>query len=332
MKNIKYFYGSFSITFIIIVLFVIFIPPENSHTIYIVIMLILLEVSLSIDNAIINAKILITLSKKWKLIFIWIGLPIAVFGMRFAFPIIIISFTTSLSIFETCYLALNNSQRYHELLNISLPYIYSFGSSFLMMVFLNFFFVEKRVFHWITHIENNRYVNKIRQFPGIHIIIAILIGYFIIIYKSNTNKIALAFLLGIIIHEVLNIINFFLKKNMSGKCVRNGLAGFLYLEFLDASFSLDGVIGAFAISKDILIIALGLGIGAIYVRSLTIFFAECQILKKFRYLEHGASYAIGFLSIVMLVKIYTHVPEWITGTVSISLILSSFMYSIIKNK
>ena len=114
------------------------------------------------------------------------------------------------------------------------------------------------------------------------------------------------------------------------KC--SGLVGFLYLELIDASFSLDGVLGAFALSKDILIITIGLFIGAMFVRSLTIMLVEKKTLKQFCYLEHGAHWAIGVLAILMFVSTFHHVPEVVTGLLGLIFIVSAFVCSLIHNR
>ena len=114
------------------------------------------------------------------------------------------------------------------------------------------------------------------------------------------------------------------------KC--SGLVGFLYLELIDASFSLDGVLGAFALSKDILIITIGLFIGAMFVRSLTIMLVEKKTLKQFLYLEHGAHWAIGVLSILMFVSTFKHVPEVVTGLLGLVFIIGALISSIKHNK
>ena len=113
---------------------------------------------------------------------------------------------------------------------------------------------------------------------------------------------------------------------------RGGLVCFLYLELIDASFSLDGVLGAFAISSDVIIIMIGLGIGAMFVRSLTIMLVEKKVLKQFLYLEHGAHWAIGALSVIMLLTTVREVPEVITGTLGLVFILWALFSSIMYNK
>ncbi len=102
--------------------------------------------------------------------------------------------------------------------------------------------------------------------------------------------------------------------------MKGGIAGFLYLEVLDASFSFDGVIGAFAITNDVIIIMLGLAVGAMFVRSMTIFLVEKGTLDEFIYLGHGVHYAIGALAIIMLLSMRFHVPELVTGLIGIAFI------------
>jgi hypothetical protein len=112
----------------------------------------------------------------------------------------------------------------------------------------------------------------------------------------------------------------------------SGLVSFLYLELIDASFSLDGVLGAFALSHDIVIITIGLAIGAMFVRSLTIMFVEKGTLDEFIYLEHGAHWAIGVLAILMFISTVVHIPEVITGLSGLGIILSSVVSSKLYEK
>ena len=128
------------------------------------------------------------------------------------------------------------------------------------------------------------------------------------------------------------------RRARSGNGAVVGLAGkaaffmFLYLEVIDASFSFDGVIGAFAITNDIFEMALGLGIGAMYIRSLTVYLVRKGTLDDYVYLEHGAHYAIGALAVILLVTIKYEIPEVITGLVGVALIGLSFASSVIRNR
>jgi hypothetical protein len=65
----------------------------------------------------------------------------------------------------------------------------------------------------------------------------------------------------------------------------------------------------------------GLGIGAFYIRSFTIWMVEQQTLKSLPFLEHGAHYAIGALAFAMLLHLYLPIPEWLTGGVSAVLLI-----------
>lgn len=119
---------------------------------------------------------------------------------------------------------------------------------------------------------------------------------------------------------------------VSSTILKGGIAGFLYLEVLDASFSFDGVIGAFAITNDVIVIMIGLAIGAMFVRSMTIYLVNKGTLSDFIYLEHGAHYAIGALAIIMLLSTRFHVPEIITGLIGVAFIVLSVFNSIQYNK
>jgi uncharacterized protein len=109
---------------------------------------------------------------------------------------------------------------------------------------------------------------------------------------------------------------------------KGGLGAFLYLEVLDASFSFDGVIGAFALTQNLFLIAIGLGIGAMYVRSMTIMLVERKTLAAFRFLEHGAFWSILILSVIMFAQTLFHIPEVITGLLGAGVIALSLLSSL----
>jgi uncharacterized protein len=122
------------------------------------------------------------------------------------------------------------------------------------------------------------------------------------------------------------------SQRAMSEAARGGLGAFIYLEVLDASFSFDGVIGAFALTQNLFIIAIGLGIGAMYVRSMTIMLVEKGTLTEYRYLEHGAFYAILILAVIMYVQTLYHIPEVITGLGGATLIGISLWSSIRHNR
>jgi hypothetical protein len=209
--------------------------------------------------------------------------------------------------------------------------IFAFGGSFLLMVFLDFFFDGEKEVKWLKIIENSRVVNRFSTIANTELVIAIAVGIYLTYITPehlHPTSISIAYFTGILLHSLLRAVD----DLFSTESVKNGLAGLIYLEVLDASFSFDGVIGAFALSNDIFIIMIGLGVGAMFVRSLTIYFVEQKTLTEFIYLEHGAHYAIGALSLIMLMKIFVHVGEAVTGTLGLALILIAFIHSLIIRK
>ena len=312
----RYFYFSFIIAAIGLGLS-FFI--DGWSAVYLTAILAILEVSLSFDNAVVNAKILKDMDKIWEKRFLTWGMVIAVFGMRFIFPILIVAIAANIGIIETLNIAINHPERYHEVLLKSEKLIYAFGGAFLWLVFTDFLFEEKEV-RWIKPVE--RYAEKLGRVNNISLIVATLIGI-IVIYDSKSYEIGIAYLLGMLTYSLLNGIN----EAFAVEGAKNGLMGFLYLEVLDASFSFDGVIGAFAITGNIFIIMIGLGIGAMFVRSLTIWMVEKGLLSEYKYLEHGAHYAIGVLAVIMLLKIFMHIGEVLTGTIGLGLLIVAFLHS-----
>jgi len=260
---------------------------------------------------------------KWQKRFIIFGIPIAVFGMRFLFPVVIVSIASGMGIFETFNIAIDDPEQYHSTLQSVEKLIYAFGGSFLLMVFLDFLFDDERETKWIKIIENSTTIDKLNKVNNIELIVSISIGL-VIVYLTKDYAISLAYFGGVLLHSFIASLDDLLSTNG----VRSGIMGLLYLEVLDASFSFDGVIGAFALSSDIFIIMIGLGIGAMFVRSLTIYFVEKKTLTEFKYLEHGANYAIVALSFVMFYKIFGHINEVLVGTIGIVFIGLSAWHSV----
>jgi len=287
--------------------------------VYLTAILAVLEISLSFDNAVVNAKILKSMDEVWQKRFLTWGILIAVFGMRFIFPILIVAIAANLGIYETVHIALFEPQKYHEVLLSTEKLIYAFGGAFLWMVFSDFLFEEKEI-RWIKPIEKT--AEKFGKINNISLIVAIIIGI-IVVYDAKDYKIAIAYFLGLLSYSILKGVN----EALSSEGVKNGLLGLIYLEVLDASFSFDGVIGAFAITPNIILIMIGLGIGAMFVRSLTIWMVKEGVLDEYKYLEHGAHYAIGVLAVIMLLKIFFHISEVVTGTLGLLLLALAFLHS-----
>ena len=301
----------------------------------IVLLLGILEVSLSFDNAVVNAAVLQEMSERWQQIFLTIGILVAVFGMRLVFPILIVSLATGLDFSSVINMALHNPDEYSRHLQNSHIQIALFGGAFLMLVFLYFLIDQKKETHWFGWLE--RWLAHLGKVDGLAImlVLAMILMTQMVIPESERLSAVLSGVAGVILYIVVGSADALLSNEEQtphagqlGVATRSGIAGFIYLEVLDASFSFDGVIGAFAISKDVVIIMLGLGIGALFVRSLTVFLVHKGTLQEYVFLEHGAHYAIGCLAMIMFATTRYHIPEVVTGLVGVGFIVLSVFSSL----
>ncbi|MCP9954673.1 DUF475 domain-containing protein [Actinomadura madurae] len=346
---LRTFGWSFGVTAVGLLLALLYDGPTG---LALVAVLAVLEISLSFDNAVVNAKVLDRMSPFWQKIFLTIGIAIAVFGMRLVFPLLIVGITAKLNPYEAFDLALNDSHRYHELMNDAYPMIAAFGGMFLMMLFLDFVF-EERADKWLPWLERPlARIGKLDQLPVV--VAGGSLAFVAWLAADDPGNVMIAGVLGMVTYILVNGLGELFseasepdeeedgeeageggRSGPSSLALATGKAGFflfLYLEVLDASFSFDGVIGAFAISTDPIVIALGLGIGAMYIRSLTVFLVRKGTLHEYVYLEHGAHWAIGALAVCMLISIGHHVPEWITGGLGAGLIIAAFASSVVRNR
>jgi hypothetical protein len=305
----------------------------------ITIILSIMEVSLSFDNAVVNASVLKNWDKFWQDLFLGVGIIIAVFGMRLLFPLVIVAQAADLGLLEVWQLALNDPNAYSMHLTNHHAEVAAFGGIFLLLVFLNFLLDEEKKTHWLGAWEEK--LGALGKVSSISVMIALgtLMASLTMIEEGNKLVVLTAGLWGVLTYVGVDVISSLLEdKNDGGTNVgdlvkRGGIGGFLYLEVLDASFSFDGVIGAFAITKDVVIIMLGLAVGAMFVRSMTVFLVRKGTLDEFIFLEHGAHYAIGILAVIMLVSMKYHVPELFTGLIGVAFIAASLWSSIrYKNK
>ena len=314
---------------------------------FVTLILAVMEISLSFDNAVVNASVLKTWDKFWKMIFLTVGILIAVFGMRLVFPIVIVAVTADMGMMDVINMALNNPKEYSAKLMEHHAEIAAFGGMFLLLVFLNFIFDEKEVM-WFEWLE--RKLARFGKVDAMSVFVALALLMMVLFWVDPARKAAVltAGVFGILIYLATNVLSSILEgaddddestpdviegKEVAGAIAKGGIAGFLYLEVLDASFSFDGVIGAFAITNDVIIIMLGLAIGAMFVRSMTIFLVEKGTLDEFVYLEHGAHYAIGALAVIMLLAtVHIEVPEIVTGLIGIAFIVWAVINSISYRK
>lgn len=342
----KHFKGSFFVT--VIGLFLAYLWGEHVllgsglKNVFIAFVLGILEVSLSFDNAVVNAMKLETMSKKWQHRFITWGIAIAVFGMRFLFPLLVVSIFANLNILKVLNIAINNSKLYAFYLHQTHAPIVTFGGAFLIMLFMGYFFNPKKDLDWIVPIEK-----RLKQLPANKVfdtLVALALVDVIQMVQPPPIRInvLMAGLAGIVVYLFIDTISRKLENIEDTKeknCCNVGktlgcscFVSFMYLELIDASFSLDGVLGAFALSSDIIIITIGLAIGAMFVRSLTLLLVEEKTLTNYPYLEHGAHWAIGILAILMFISTVIEVPEVVTGLSGLAFIVAALISSIIKNK
>lgn len=296
-----------------------------------------MEVTLSFDNAVVNAVVLKDMSEKWQRRFLTWGILIAVFGVRFLFPIVIVAFATGLHIWDVTALAFDRPDEYSRHVLDAHVQIGAFGGMFLLMVFLKFIFNEGKELHWLGIVEQK--LSRLGKLESVEVILALTLLLVMqgVLEGENAQHALVAGTVGVVLYVAVHSVSGLLSQESAGQAlaksaVSSGLMGFIYLQFLDASFSLDGVIGAFAISKDVVIIMLGLGIGAMFVRSMTIHLVRRGTLAQYVYLEHGAHYGIGALALIMLASMVTHVPEIVTGLVGLTFILLSLWSSVKYNR
>ncbi|MCK8437458.1 DUF475 domain-containing protein [Streptomyces sp. D2-8] len=329
----------------------------------IVLILSILEISLSFDNAVVNAGILKKMNAFWQRVFLTLGILIAVFGMRLVFPVVIVAISAKVGPVEAVQLALDDPNRYEDLVTDAHPAIAAFGGMFLLMIFLDFI-LEDRDIKWLARLE--RPLAKLGKVDMLSVCVALIVllatattfatnAHVSTGHADKSATVLLSGVAGLVTYLVVGGLSGYFEDKLEEEEEHEheeeeearaegrpapavALAGkaafflFLYLEVLDASFSFDGVIGAFAITNHIFWMALGLGIGAMYVRSLTVYLVREGTLDDYVYLEHGAHYAIGALAAILLVTIQHEISEIITGLVGVFLIAASFLSSVHRNK
>lgn len=303
-------------------------------TVFIVVVLATLEVSLSFDNAVVNAAVLKKMTPIWRRRFITWGIAIAVFGMRIVFPLVIVGVIARISPLSALLMAASDPENYSRVLTSANVSVSAFGGAFLAMVGLRHFFNHEKDVHWIGVIE--RPLTRLGRIEAVELGLVLLLMYGVSTWLQNQEQFQflVAGIFGLVTYIAVDGVAALLKVEtaVSGEIVHSGAASFLYLEVLDASFSFDGVIGAFALSNNLFIIAIGLGVGAMFVRSLTIMLVEQKMLASYRYLEHGAFYAIIALAMMMFLGAVKHIPEVITGLIGGAFIAAAFLDSIRYNR
>ena len=312
--------------------------PAALTALGIAVILSVMEVSLSFDNAVVNASVLKNWDEFWQKLFLGVGIIIAVFGMRLVFPLVIVAVAADLGMTEVWNLALTDPKAFSKHLTNHHAEVAAFGGMFLLLVFLNFLLDDEKELHWLGNFE--RKLGALGKVSSIAVMVALgsLMFAMTLVEEGQKLIVLTAGLWGILVYVGVDMLSSLLEKQegddsgaVGDAIKRGGIGGFLYLEVLDASFSFDGVIGAFAITSDVVIIMLGLAIGAMFVRSMTVYLVRKGTLDQYVYLEHGAHYAIGILALIMLASMKYHVPELFTGLIGVAFIFAS-LWSSLKHR
>lgn len=302
------------------------------RALWIVSVLAVLEISLSFDNAVVNASVLEGMDELWRKRFLTWGMLFAVYGVYVFFPLAIVAVAAGIGPIEAFRLSLSNPAQYETIMHHAHPGIAGFGGAFLLLVGLKFFFDSDKEVHWIKLVEEQ--LTRFSAVPMLETVLVLLTLWGVSTFLPDEARwtYLIAGILGIVTFLLVEALGKLLehrenKLKAAGAVVRSGLGSFLYLNVLDATFSFDGVIGAFALSNNMIVIALGLSIGAMFVRSLTLLMVKEGTLSEYRYLEHGAFWAIIALGVIMLVSAHWEVPDTITGLIGAVLIIASLVWS-----
>ncbi|MDR5745056.1 DUF475 domain-containing protein [Caballeronia sp. LZ029] len=337
-------YFRYSILFTLICLISGFLWGESSTgngiaAVALVLLLGVMEISLSFDNAVVNASILKDMDPKWRQLFLTVGILVAVFGMRLLFPILVVAVATGQGLLSVAQMALQAPDQYSAYLASAHTGIAAFGGIFLFLVFASFLFDDEKELHWLGAMEAKLAgLGKLGSTGTIFALaILLLIQAFFPLDTASRISVMVGGVGGIFLYALVDSLGVFFEDDEQADAAgrvakRSGVMGFLYLEVLDASFSFDGVIGAFAITRDVVIIMLGLAVGAMFVRSLTVYLVEKGTLDEYVFLEHGAHYAIGALALIMLGSIVWHVSEVVTGFIGVAFIVAAMASSLIHRK
>jgi len=308
-----------------------------AEALWIVLVLSVLEVSLSFDNAVVNATVLKDMDPVWQQRFLTWGMVIAVWGMYILFPLVIVAVAAGIGPVEAAHLSLEEPARYEAIVSSAHGSIAGFGGAFLGMVGLKFFFNEEKDVHWVRAVE--RFLSSASTVPAVEIGVLLIALWTMStqLPAPEDHTFLIAGILGIIVFIAIDGLGTLMKQReermrAAGSLITAGLGGFLYLNVLDASFSFDAVIGAFALSNNMVVIAIGLSIGAMFVRSMTVMLVRKGTLTEYRYLEHGAFWAILALAAIMMLSAEFEIPETVTGLIGAVLIGFSLLWSVRHNR
>lgn len=276
------------------------------------------EIISSIDNAVINAEVLSTMSKKARRWFLIWGILIAVFLIRGLLPWIIVwAAIPGLGPIEAFTATFSNDPQVHAAIDAASPILLLGGGTFLIFLFFHWLFLEKKNFGLRGEKFFQR--NGVWFFAIVSIILAVIVWHAL--------KVSQMLAFGAVIGSTAFFITHGFKENaeksekalLSSSSGLSDISKILYLEIIDATFSIDGVLGAFAFTLSIPLILIGNGIGAIVLRQLTI--GNIDRIKKYMYLKNGAMYSVFVLGAIMVAHAFgAHIPEYVSPVATFAVI------------
>jgi hypothetical protein len=280
--------------------------------------LVLFETITSIDNAVINADVLSKMSQRARRWFLIWGLLIAVFFVRGLLPWLIVWVANpTLGPIEALTATFSSDPAIVKALETSKPILLAGGGIFLLFLFLHWLFIEPK--HFGLAAEKVVQNFSIWFFAIVSILLALIVWFAIQINPLMAFGAVVGSTAFFITHGFKENAEAQEQKLLSGNSNMSDLSKILYLEVIDATFSIDGVIGAFAFTMSVPLILIGNGIGAFVVRELTIH--NIENVKKYKYLKNGAMYSIFALGIIMLLDAFGwHIPQWVSPIITFGVI------------
>ncbi len=298
---------------------------ELFSMILIVVGLCLFETISSIDNAIINAEVLGTMSAKARKWFLLWGILFAVFLVRGLLPWLIIWATTpSLGFLGSLTATFSSDPQVIAAIEKSAPILLSGGGIFLVFLFFHWLFLEPKQFG----LHHEKFF--LRQGIWFYAVVSIILAA--VVYLSLKINPFMAF--GAVVGSTAFFITHGFKQNaekaeeamLHHNNNMSDWSKILYLEVIDMTFSIDGVLGAFAFTLSVPLILIGNGLGAIVVRQLTV--GNIERIKKYKYLKNGAMYSILVLGTVMMLHAFgVHIPEWLSPIATVLVVVYFFWKS-----
>lgn len=291
---------------------------DLASIILIIVGLALFETISSIDNAVINAEVLSTMSARARRWFLIYGLLFAVFAIRGVLPWTIVWATNpSLGPVDALFATFSNDPEIAKVIEESSPFLLVGGGVFLIFLFFHWLFIEAKNFG----LRGERFFYK--HGVWFYAIVSIILTVIVWLSLLRNPFMALGAVLGstafFVVHGFKQNAELREKELMGGSSSMSDWSKIMYLEVIDATFSIDGVVGAFAFTLSVPLILIGNGIGAFVVREVTV--SNIERVRRYLYLKNGAMYSIFFLGIVMVLDSFgMHIPEWLSPVITISVI------------